>query len=127
MGAAGVAVITKCMKCGAPLSAEHVLLPREPPWEKMWVATGTRTENDIRTDVVLEWTDEGGGWHQWAAAPGNPKQFKTAAAAAAAGRSCPGPTFYMPHKATIHAEPVDSRKAAKYRAMIAEVEAECAK
>jgi hypothetical protein len=95
-----------------------VVVPREPPFPKEFLAMGVRTENGVSKTVYLDWTDEGGGWHQWTKYKAQAKQFKSEKAALDAAKHCPGPMFNMPAKESIAVIQVEGQKAKQYRAML---------
>lgn len=95
-----------------------VLAPVEPPFPKEFLAMGIRTENGVSKTVYLDWTDEGGGWHQWATHKAHAKQFKSEKAALDAAKYCPGPIYNMPAKESIAVIQVEGSKVKQYRAMI---------
>lgn len=96
----------------------YVLVPIEPPFPKEFVACGTRNVNGVSTEVVLQWSDEGGGWYQWHVGPPSMgKHFKSDKAALEAAKACTGPWFNEPAQSTIRTVEVENKKAALYRAM----------
>lgn len=101
-----------------PAKGDAVLVAREPPFPKQYIASGVRTENGDRKTVYLRFSEEAGGWHQWDGGKANAKRFDTEEAALAAARSAPGSWYCMPEAKTITAEPVEHAKAKQYRAML---------
>jgi hypothetical protein len=95
------------------------LVPVEAPFPCEFIVTGIRTENDKESTVYLYFSDEGGGWYQWGASKSEAKRFRTEKAALTAAKGCPGPWYNIPKESTVKAEPVENKKAAQYRAMLA--------